>query len=77
MARPAPSDVTTLLRRLREGQEDAPDVAGRLIPSIDDGLRVIANRIMHNERDSHMLQPTVLNASRSTVSGDWSVARRG
>jgi RNA polymerase sigma factor (TIGR02999 family) len=50
-------DVTRLLQRWREGDEDALD---ELVPLIYDELRRIARSFMRRQRAGHTLQPTAL-----------------
>jgi RNA polymerase sigma factor (TIGR02999 family) len=51
------SDVTRLLRRLREGERSALD---ELMPLVYGELRGIARAFMHRQRPGHTLQPTAL-----------------
>jgi RNA polymerase sigma factor (TIGR02999 family) len=54
----APShDVTRLLARLRDGDEDALQ---QLVPIVHEELRRLARRQMAGERPDHTLQPTAL-----------------
>ena len=50
-------DVTRLLRRARQGEEDA---TAQLISAVYGELRQMAARAMRNERGGHTLQPTAL-----------------
>ena len=50
-------DVTILLRKISDGDQDA---LGHLIPLVYDEIRGIANRHMSRERRDHTLQPTAL-----------------
>jgi RNA polymerase sigma factor (TIGR02999 family) len=51
------SDVTRLLRRLREGERSALD---ELMPLVYGELRAIARAFMRRQRPGHTLQPTAL-----------------
>ncbi len=53
----APSDVTDLLRRWREGDREALD---RLMPLVYQELHRIASRYLAHERSGHTLQSTAL-----------------
>ena len=60
MSHPAPGsaqEVTTLLRRWSDGDEEALD---RLMPLIYDQLRGVAHRRLEGERTGHTLQTTEL-----------------
>ncbi len=50
-------EITRLLRRWSEGEEQARD---DLLPLVYDTLHVLADRQFRNERDNHTLQPTAL-----------------
>jgi RNA polymerase sigma factor (TIGR02999 family) len=50
-------EVTTLLRKLAQGQ---PEVADQLVALVYQELRRIAGAYMHDERPDHTLQPTAL-----------------
>jgi RNA polymerase sigma-70 factor (ECF subfamily) len=52
-----PEDITILLARYREGDEEA---LSRLIPLVYDQLRVAAARVLRGERGGHTLEPTAL-----------------
>jgi RNA polymerase sigma factor (TIGR02999 family) len=52
-----PGDLTTLLRRWHDGDQDA---AGRLFPLVYQELRRLARRHMFGERPEHTLAPTAL-----------------
>lgn len=54
---PLPSDVTLLLARLSQGDQDA---AAELMPVVYDELRRLAARYMRQERADHTLQATAL-----------------
>lgn len=54
---PAPQDVTILLARLTQGNEQA---YAELIPLVYDELRRLAAGYMRRERTDHTLQPTAL-----------------
>jgi RNA polymerase sigma factor (TIGR02999 family) len=54
---PSPEDVTTLLAKYRDGDEEAMNA---LLPIIYDELRRIAGRRLRRERREHTLQPTAL-----------------
>ena len=53
----AAPDVTTLLNRLADGDQEA---AARLVPLIYDELRRLATRRLRHERPGHTLQATAL-----------------
>ena len=53
----SPEEVTVLLRRWSDGDEDALD---RLMPLIYDQLRGVAHRRLEGERTGHTLQTTAL-----------------
>ena len=52
-----PRDVTALLLRWSDGDEDAP---ARLMPLVYDELRRLARDYLRRERPDHTLQPTAL-----------------
>lgn len=51
------NEITVLLRRWRDGDEEALE---RLTPLVFDQLRHLAERIFRRERPGHTLQPTAL-----------------
>ena len=53
----ASSDVTQILKELRDGDDEA---AARLIPLVYDELRRLADHYLRQERPDHTLQPTAL-----------------
>ncbi|HXY06646.1 MAG TPA: ECF-type sigma factor [Terriglobales bacterium] len=53
----SPAEVTSLLNRLAEGDQDAAD---RLVPLVYDELRRLATRRLRHERPFHTLQATAL-----------------
>jgi RNA polymerase sigma factor (TIGR02999 family) len=53
----SPADITALLNRLANGEQDA---AARLVPLIYDELRRLAARHLRQERRDHTLQTTAL-----------------
>jgi len=55
--RTSPSEVSRLLARLRDGDEQA---LGALLPVVYDELRRLAARELRRERRDHTLQPTAL-----------------
>jgi len=66
-------EVTSLLKRIQEGDERAPE---ELIPLVFDELRRLARHYMRNERVGHTLQPTALvNEAYMRLAGydrmDW------
>ncbi len=54
---PSPGDVTSLLNKLADGDEEA---AAQLIPLIYDELHRLAARCLRHERPGHILQATAL-----------------
>jgi RNA polymerase sigma-70 factor (ECF subfamily) len=54
---PSPSDVTSLLKRLANGEQDA---AAQLVPLVYKELHRVAARCLRHERPDHTLQPTAL-----------------
>ena len=54
---PAPADVTSLLNKLAEGDQEA---AAQLVPLIYDELHRLAARRLRHERPDHTLQATAL-----------------
>jgi RNA polymerase sigma factor (TIGR02999 family) len=54
---PARAEVTQLLQKWSEGEEQALD---RLLPQIHDELRKLAASYLRRERSDHTLQPTAL-----------------
>lgn len=54
---PSPSDITSLLHRLGEGDQDA---AAKLIPLVYEELRRLAASRLRRERPNHTLQATAL-----------------
>jgi len=66
-------EVTALLRRLKDGDEEVPE---QLVPLVIDELRRLARHYMRNERIGHTLQPTALvNEAYMRLAGykemDW------
>ncbi|MDZ4673235.1 MAG: sigma-70 family RNA polymerase sigma factor [Gemmatimonadota bacterium] len=57
MSDPHPSEITTLLQAMAEGQ---PGAADQLVPMVYDRLRDLAVRAMRRESEGHTLQPTAL-----------------
>jgi RNA polymerase sigma-70 factor (ECF subfamily) len=57
MPLPPTSQVTVLLKRLRNGD---PAAAQQLVPLVIDELKRLARHYMRNERVGHTLQPTAL-----------------
>lgn len=54
---PSPGDVTYLLKRLADGDQEA---AAKLVPLVYEELRRLAVRRLRHERPDHTLQPTAL-----------------
>jgi RNA polymerase sigma-70 factor (ECF subfamily) len=54
------TEVTGLLRALREPGADSQELEGRLFSSVYDELRAAAEKLMWRERAEHTLQPTAL-----------------
>ena len=54
---PSPSDVTSLLKGLAKGEQDA---AAQLVPLVYEELHRLAARCLRRERPDHTLQPTAL-----------------
>ena len=54
---PVSPDVTSLLRKFADGNQEA---AGELIPVVYQELRRLAVRHLRSERPNHTLQPTAL-----------------
>ena len=54
---PSPGDVTALLNRLADGDQDA---AAQLVPLVYQELHELAARRLRHERPSHTLQATAL-----------------
>ena len=54
---PSAADVTTLLNRLADGDQEA---AAQLVPLIYEELRRLATQHLRQERPGHMLQATAL-----------------
>jgi RNA polymerase sigma factor (TIGR02999 family) len=52
-----PMEVTTILERLREGDDGA---SGELFDQLYPELRAMASRLFRSQRSSHTLQPTAL-----------------
>ena len=57
MSRLSPSDVTSYLQQLEEGQVAAVD---HLLPHVLEDLRALARRAFRDQRKEHTLQPTAL-----------------
>jgi RNA polymerase sigma factor (TIGR02999 family) len=57
MSEPAPHEVTRLLRKWRQGDDDA---LAKLMPIVCDELRIMARRYLSHEDRGHTLQPTAL-----------------
>lgn len=58
--RPAPNEVTRLLRELDPAMPSASEIQERLLALIYDELRRTAQGLMRRERIEHTLQPTAL-----------------
>ncbi len=61
-------DVTLLLRKVSDGDENAPE---KLLPLIYDELRKLAQGYMRNEREDHTLQATALVHEAYIRLVDW------
>jgi RNA polymerase sigma factor (TIGR02999 family) len=54
---PSPEDVTSLLNKLADGDQEARD---KLVPLVYKELRRLAARCLQRERENHTLQATAL-----------------
>ena len=61
-------DVTFLLRKVSDGDENAPE---KLLPLVYDELRKLAQGYMQNEREDHTLQATALVHEAYIRLVDW------